>query len=111
MAAEIRLPAFAIGGITPKNLAEVLAAGFHRVAASGVITTADGPKAAVREMLAAMVRPPAGPAPKASASTGGRPASWGLLRIRRKNRTPAAENSTAGTRKTIRQSPPSVSAK
>ena len=31
VAAEIRLPAFAIGGITPGNLAEVLAAGIGRV--------------------------------------------------------------------------------
>lgn len=39
VAAEIALPAFAIGGITANNLAEVLATGFTRAAASGAIST------------------------------------------------------------------------
>lgn len=39
VAAEIRLPAFAIGGITCENLPEVLAAGLSRVAVSGAITS------------------------------------------------------------------------
>ena len=38
MAAEIRLPTFAIGGIDAENLPEVLAAGIERVAVSGAVT-------------------------------------------------------------------------
>jgi thiamine-phosphate pyrophosphorylase len=49
VAAEIRLPAFAIGGITLANVAEVLAAGISRVAASAAIVEADDPSGAVRE--------------------------------------------------------------
>jgi thiamine-phosphate pyrophosphorylase len=52
VAAEIRLPAFAIGGIHPSNLAEVLAAGVRRVAVSGAVATAADPAAVVREMSA-----------------------------------------------------------
>jgi thiamine-phosphate pyrophosphorylase len=52
--AEIRLPAFAIGGITSKNLPHVLAAGFTRVVVSGAITTAMDPGQAARELLAAL---------------------------------------------------------
>ena len=52
MAAEIRLPAFAIGGIQPGNLAEVLSAGVVRVAVGGAIATAADPAAVVREMAA-----------------------------------------------------------
>jgi thiamine-phosphate pyrophosphorylase len=51
VAAEVRLPAFAIGGIDCDNLGEVLAAGIHRVAVSGAIATADDPAAVAREML------------------------------------------------------------
>ncbi len=57
VAAEIRLPAFAIGGITPENLPEVLAAGFTRVAVSGAITAADDPTAAARELCTALQVP------------------------------------------------------
>jgi thiamine-phosphate pyrophosphorylase len=52
VAAEIRLPAFAIGGITRENLPEVLATGFTRVAVAGAITAATYPATEVREMLA-----------------------------------------------------------
>ncbi len=52
--AEIRLPAFAIGGITAENLPQVLATGFTRVAASGAITDAKDPAAAARQLLAAL---------------------------------------------------------
>ena len=38
VSAEIRLPAFAIGGITADNIAEVRACGFDRVAVSGAVT-------------------------------------------------------------------------
>jgi thiamine-phosphate pyrophosphorylase len=50
VAAEIRLPAFAIGGISPRNVAEVLAAGFTRIAVSGAVLSSDDPGAAVREL-------------------------------------------------------------
>ena len=56
VAAEIRLPAFAIGGICRENLAEVLAAGFTRVAVGAAVTSADDPARAVRELLAGMMR-------------------------------------------------------
>jgi thiamine-phosphate pyrophosphorylase len=41
VAAEIRLPTFAIGGITAKNLPEVLATGISRVAVSAAVTRAN----------------------------------------------------------------------
>ena len=49
VAAEIRLPAFAIGGITAVNLPEVLAAGFTRIAVSNAILAASDPIAAAKE--------------------------------------------------------------
>jgi thiamine-phosphate pyrophosphorylase len=52
VAAEIRLPAFAIGGIDAGNAAEVLAAGFRRVAVASAITDAPDPAAAVRDLAA-----------------------------------------------------------
>jgi len=58
-AAEIALPAFAIGGITPENLAPVLATGIRRVAVGQAITAAANPAEAARGMLAAIVRQPA----------------------------------------------------
>ena len=54
VAGEIRLPAFAIGGIRLENLGEVLEAGFRRVAVSGAITSRDSPASAVRSLLGAM---------------------------------------------------------
>ena len=57
--AEIRLPAFAIGGITEENLPQVLATGFRRVAVSGAIADADDPAAAASahcsQMLAGLI--------------------------------------------------------
>jgi thiamine-phosphate pyrophosphorylase len=50
VAAEIRLPAFAIGGIVVENVHEVLATGIRRVAVSGAILSAVDPAAAVREI-------------------------------------------------------------
>ena len=52
VAEEIRLPAFAIGGITAENLPQVLAAGFSRIAVSGAITQAPDPAQAARDLLA-----------------------------------------------------------
>ena len=49
---EIRLPAFAIGGIDLGNVRDVLAAGFTRFAVSRAITTAADPAAVARELLA-----------------------------------------------------------
>lgn len=51
VASEIRLPAFAIGGINAKNLAEVLATGIGRVAVSGAVVSAEDPARAARELL------------------------------------------------------------
>jgi thiamine-phosphate pyrophosphorylase len=56
VADEIRLPAFAIGGITANNLPEVLAAGFTRIAVSGAITSAKNPAAAATELLHTLTR-------------------------------------------------------
>jgi thiamine-phosphate pyrophosphorylase len=53
-AAEIRLPWFAIGGITANNVEAVLAAGARRVAVSGAICGAEGPIEAAADLLARM---------------------------------------------------------
>jgi thiamine-phosphate pyrophosphorylase len=53
-AAEITLPAFAIGGITLGNLPQVLAAGIRRVAVGQAIVGAASPAEAARGMLAAL---------------------------------------------------------
>ncbi len=54
VAAEIRLPAFAIGGISADNLADVLGTGIRRIAVSAAITAAPDPAEATRELLAAL---------------------------------------------------------
>lgn len=54
VAAEIRLPAFAIGGITADNLPQVQEAGFQRVAVSGAVTAAAEPAAAAAWLLSAL---------------------------------------------------------
>ncbi|MEX0713299.1 MAG: thiamine phosphate synthase [Pirellulales bacterium] len=51
VAAEIHLPAFAIGGIDRGNLPQVLAAGFSRVAVSGAVAQAAHPASAAAELL------------------------------------------------------------
>jgi thiamine-phosphate pyrophosphorylase len=48
--AEIQLPAFAIGGIDTRNVAQVLDTGCRRIAVSAAVTTADDPAAAVRTL-------------------------------------------------------------
>ena len=50
VAGEIRLPAFAIGGITRGNLDRVRSAGFGRIAVSGAVIKAEDPVQAVKEM-------------------------------------------------------------
>ena len=54
--AEIRLPAFAIGGITADNLPQVLAAGFTRIAVSAAVTAAPDPAAAAKQFRDALDR-------------------------------------------------------
>ena len=51
VAAEIRLPAFAIGGVTARNLPEVTATGMNRVAVGSAVTAAGEPASAARELL------------------------------------------------------------
>ena len=51
VASEIRLPAFAIGGIDASNLGEVLATGMERVAVSGAVVSADSPARAAQDLL------------------------------------------------------------
>lgn len=48
------LPAFAIGGITPANIGQVVAAGASRVAVSAAIARADDPQAVARALRAAL---------------------------------------------------------
>jgi thiamine-phosphate diphosphorylase len=50
----LRIPAFAIGGITPSNARRVAAAGSTRAAVCGSILGAEDPRAAAREILAAI---------------------------------------------------------
>jgi thiamine-phosphate pyrophosphorylase len=54
VAREIRLPAFAIGGITRENLPQVQAAGINRIAVSAAVTAATDPSCAAKEMLVAL---------------------------------------------------------
>jgi thiamine-phosphate pyrophosphorylase len=54
VAAEIRLPAFAIGGIRLENLPLVLETGFRRVAIGAAITRAASPETAARAFLTAL---------------------------------------------------------
>jgi thiamine-phosphate pyrophosphorylase len=51
VAAEIRLPTFAIGGIGAGNLPEVLSTGISRVAVGAAVTEVAQPGVAVRELL------------------------------------------------------------
>ena len=54
VASEIRLPAFAIGGVSSKNVAEVIASGCSRIAVSGGVLKQSDPAKAARELLAAL---------------------------------------------------------
>jgi thiamine-phosphate pyrophosphorylase len=56
VACEIRLPAFAVGGITRENLPDVFAAGLGRVAVGGAVTGAGDPVAAAQELLTQLER-------------------------------------------------------
>lgn len=52
VAAEITLPAFAIGGIGLENLPEVLGTGIRRIAVSGAVLNAEEPATAARGLAA-----------------------------------------------------------
>jgi thiamine-phosphate pyrophosphorylase len=54
VSSAIRTPAFAIGGIDERNLAEVLEAGAERVAVSAAVCRAEDPTAAARRLLEAL---------------------------------------------------------
>jgi thiamine-phosphate pyrophosphorylase len=62
VAAEIRLPTFAIGGVTAQNLPDVLGTGTTRVAVAAAVTAANDPASAVgtlSDMLSATKHPAA----------------------------------------------------
>jgi thiamine-phosphate pyrophosphorylase len=63
VAAEIRLPTFAIGGITAQNLPEVLSAGISRVAVGAAVTESRDPASAARELLGMLNAEQEPPAP------------------------------------------------
>ena len=54
VAAEIRLPAFAIGGIDATNVGEVAAAGLPRIAVSSAVTGSAQPRAVVEALRGAL---------------------------------------------------------
>lgn len=58
VAAEITLPAFAIGGIDPRNIGNVVDAGARRVAVSSAICGADDPGQATRDLLGRLLSSP-----------------------------------------------------
>ncbi len=53
-AEEIRIPWFAIGGITPDNLPQLQSAGARRIAVSSAICSADHPRQAARDLAGAL---------------------------------------------------------
>lgn len=58
VAKEIKLPAFAIGGINGENAAQVAAAGISRVAVSGAVSSAEPPGGAIIQLRAALGKDP-----------------------------------------------------
>jgi thiamine-phosphate pyrophosphorylase len=66
IAAEIRLPSFAIGGINGHNLPELLGAGIGRVAVGAAVTEAKDPHSAARELLGMLKSHPAADVDKLS---------------------------------------------
>ena len=53
---ETSLPAFALGGITPENVGEVVAAGAKRVAVAAAVIKSDDPERTARELIAKLER-------------------------------------------------------
>jgi thiamine-phosphate pyrophosphorylase len=51
VAAETKLPTFAIGGIGARNLPDVLSTGITRVAVGSAVTATAEPASAARELL------------------------------------------------------------
>ncbi len=51
VSAEIRLPTFAIGGVTMENLPDVLSEGIDRIAVGAAVVDADDPACAARQLL------------------------------------------------------------
>lgn len=70
-ASETSLPAFALGGIGPENVADVVAAGLRRIAVSAAVAAADDPEAVARVLRAALDTPPTGMPPVAPGAAGG----------------------------------------
>lgn len=56
VASEIRLPAFAIGGVTLEGLGQIEVAGLHRVAVGAAIASAADPATATRQFVEALAR-------------------------------------------------------
>ncbi len=54
VADEIQLPAFAIGGVTSSNVAEIVQHGMHRVAISEFVRTATDPGKAIKQLTDAL---------------------------------------------------------
>ena len=52
--ADLPLPTYALGGITPDNAAAAVAAGAHGVAVMGAVMRAEEPAEVVRDLLAAL---------------------------------------------------------
>ncbi len=67
---QIRLPIFAIGGITPDNLPEVIEAGAQRVAVGASVVATPDPAAAVREFALQLSRNAPWPSSQASPKHG-----------------------------------------
>ena len=55
VASEIKLPAFAIGGINGNNIKDIVDAGFSRVAVSAAVSSADDPTSAAKELKSVLV--------------------------------------------------------
>ena len=60
VAAEIALPAFAIGGIAHENLPQVQSAGINRIAVTAAVTEAADPAAAAAELISILCSKTAG---------------------------------------------------
>ena len=58
VAAEVDIPAFAIGGISIANVDQVVWAGFHRVAVASAVNGARNPETAVDELRARLLAGP-----------------------------------------------------